>query len=135
MTHESDEGLDERLTILANRIISYLEKVRRNEVPMIRTDTNLTLADVENASLARARHGSVRFGGIRGPLRESRLHTVEQGWLSRTFGEKKASENSGQGRAIGRSARYEIKDQAHPLGRRELRRAQHLRAEDTGQQR
>jgi hypothetical protein len=55
VTHESDEGLDERLTILANRIISYLEKVRRNDVPTIRTDSKLTLSDVENVPSALAR--------------------------------------------------------------------------------
>jgi hypothetical protein len=55
VTHESDEGLDKRLTILANRIVSYLEKVRRSDVGTIRIDTGTTLSDVENAPLARAR--------------------------------------------------------------------------------
>lgn len=63
VTHETDEGLDERLTILANRIISYFDKVQRGEVETIRIDNETTLSDVENAPPARARH---------------RLHDVQQ---------------------------------------------------------
>ncbi len=55
VTHKSDEGLDERLTILANRITSYLEEVRRGKVGAIRIDAKTTISDVENAPPAQAR--------------------------------------------------------------------------------
>jgi hypothetical protein len=55
VTHESDAGLDERLTILANRILSYLEQVRGGDTPMLRVDSDVTLSDIENLPAARAR--------------------------------------------------------------------------------
>jgi hypothetical protein len=55
VTHTNDDGLDERLTILVNRIVSYLERVRRGELQQIHLDRQTTLADVENAPPARAR--------------------------------------------------------------------------------
>lgn len=63
VTHRADDGLDERLTILANRIVSYLEQVRSHGVPTLRMDSGVTLSDVERAPGARAR---------------SRLHAVQE---------------------------------------------------------
>jgi hypothetical protein len=53
--HANDDGLDERLTILVNRIVSYSERVRRGEIRNIHLDDHTTLADVESAPPARAR--------------------------------------------------------------------------------
>jgi hypothetical protein len=56
VTHDEDEGLDERLTILVNRIVSYLDRVNRGEVGHVRFDKGIThVAELENAPLARAR--------------------------------------------------------------------------------
>lgn len=55
VTHESDAGLDDRLTILANRIVSYLERVRRGDQPTLRIDNDVTLPEVENRPVPRAR--------------------------------------------------------------------------------
>jgi hypothetical protein len=55
LTHTQDEALDERLTILVNRLVSYLGTVRRGEVDKVRLDKDTTLSDVENAPQARAR--------------------------------------------------------------------------------
>jgi hypothetical protein len=54
VTHANDDGLDQRLTVLVNRIISYLESVKRGDVQKVRLDNDTTLADVENAPPARA---------------------------------------------------------------------------------
>jgi hypothetical protein len=55
VTHEEDDGLDERLTILVNRLVSYLGRVKQGELDRVSLNQKTTLADVENAPQARAR--------------------------------------------------------------------------------
>jgi hypothetical protein len=53
--HDADDGLDQRLTILVDRIISYLRQARLNAIDTTRLDNKITAADVENAPESRAR--------------------------------------------------------------------------------
>jgi hypothetical protein len=54
VTHEEDNGLDERLTVLINRLVSYLGRVKQGELERVSLNQKTTLADVENAPQARA---------------------------------------------------------------------------------
>jgi hypothetical protein len=63
VVHENDSGLGDRLTVLANRILSYFGRVRLGDLEKIRLDNQVTMSDVENAPQARA---------------QRRLHDVQQ---------------------------------------------------------
>lgn len=55
ITHDENEGLEDRLTILVNRILSYFDLVQRDAVPRYSLDHETTLADVEASPSIRAR--------------------------------------------------------------------------------
>lgn len=55
ITHEKNEGLNDRLTILVNRIISYFKLVKEGKVPQFKLDNSTTMADIEASPRSQAR--------------------------------------------------------------------------------
>jgi hypothetical protein len=55
IAQDDPRALDKRIDVLANRILAYLDKVRRHGLPTLRLDNDLTLEKVRDQPLERAR--------------------------------------------------------------------------------
>lgn len=55
IAHDDPQAIESRLDVLANRILSYLSRVRATGLPTLRLDNGLTLDDARDAPLERAR--------------------------------------------------------------------------------